>query len=262
MKITKELINKIDEGLSHGLSHGLGKPKPGEMCVEALICNVLSEPHNDKPSCVDPILNKVKIKLNDSNWSSNDARAKGLRNLAILQLGTKDNFDSKLFSDKLVTFTCTDFLPWFFEKMKYDFITETILKNLKEAKTFEEMKKAAKAAYAAATDAAYAAAAATDADANAAYAAYAAAATAAANAANADATAAAAAANAAYYADAAAAADYDAYYAAANSAYYAAANSAYYAASAAYADEILTYFIKGMEKILIEMNVPAKDFID
>ena len=28
------------------------------------------------------------------------------------------------------------------------------------------------------------------------------------------------------------------------------------------ADEILTYFIKGMERILIEMNVPAKDFID
>ena len=224
MKITKELINKIDEGLSHGLTSGLGKPILGQMCVEALICNVLGEPHNDKPSCVDPILNRVKVILNDSNWSSNDARAKGLRNLAILQLGTKDKFDSNLFSEKLVRFTCTDFLPWYLEKMKYDSIAETMIKNLKEAQTFEEMKVAsaatANSVYDPVYDSVYAAAAAAN------------------------------------------AAAYDAYYAAkaaANSAYYA----AYYAASAvASADESLTYFIKGMEKILIEMNVPAKDFID
>jgi hypothetical protein len=228
MKITPELISKIDEGLSHGLSRGLGKPIPGQMCVEALICNVLGEPHNDKPSCVDPILNEVKIQLNDASWSSNQARAKGLRNLAILQLGTKDNFDSKLFSESLVTFTCTDFLPWFLEKMNYNFITKEMINDLREAKTFEEMQKANSAAYHAA--AAYAAAA------------YAA------SVANAASVAAHAAADAARAA-------------------YAAAYAAARAARAAYAaatdrDEILTYFIKSMEKILIDMNVPAKDFID
>jgi hypothetical protein len=234
MKITPELISKIDEGLSHGLSLGLGQPIPGQMCVEALICNVLGEPHNDKPSCVDLILNKVKIQLNDASWSSNQARAKGLRNLAILQLGTKDNFDSKLFSDKLATFTCTDFLPWFFEKMNYDFITKEMINDLREAKTFEEMQKANYAA----TAANYAAAT------------YHAASYAAASVAN---TASVAAADA-YAADArasVAAAD-------------AAARAAYAAAYAAATDrdEILTYFIKSMEKILIDMNVPAKDFID
>ena len=247
MKITPELINKIDEGLSHGLSHGLGKPKPGEMCVEALICNVLGEPHNDKPSCVDPILNRVKIVLNDSRWSSKKARAKGLRNLAILQLGTKDNFNQKEFSEKLVRFTCTDLLPWFFEKMKYDCISKEMIKNLKEAKTFEEMKVAANSAAKAASAVAH--------DADAAY----------------DAATAYAAAAASKAADAASKAADAAY---ANAAYYA-ANAAYYAANAAAnadaaaadasasdADEILTYFIKGTEKILIEMNVPAKDFID
>jgi hypothetical protein len=216
MKITPELISKIDEGLSHGLTSGLGKPIPGQMCVEALICNVLGEPHNDKPSCVDPILNKVKIQLNDANWSSNQARAKGLRNLAILQLGTKDNFNKTEFSDKLVTFTCTDFMPWFLEKKNYNFITKEMINDLREAKTFEEMQKANYATtatnYAAGTyhAASYAA--------NAARAVYATAAT--------------------YYA--------------AN-----AANAAIWAAAATDRDEILTYFIKGMEKILIDMNVPA-----
>jgi hypothetical protein len=216
MKITPELITKIDEGLSHGLTSGLGKPIPGQMCVEALICNVLGEPHNDKPSCVDPILNQVKIQLNDFNWSSNQARAKGLRNLAILQLGTKDNFNKTEFSDKLVTFTCTDFMPWFLEKKNYNFITKEMINDLREAKTFEEMQKANNAATATNYAAAY---------------------------------------HAASYAANAANASYTAVYATA--ATYYAANAAIWAAAATDRDEILTYFIKGMEKILIDMNVPA-----
>jgi hypothetical protein len=240
IEITKELVAKIDETLSHGLSHGLGKPIPGQMCVEAAICYSLGLDHSDDPKCVDSAIRALKIRLNDSSWSSDFARSKGMRNLAILQLGTVDNFDQKEFVEKLAMFTCTDFLPYFLSKQNYVWFTPELKNDLVGAKTLANAKNAASAANAAA----YAA--------NAVYAAYAAYA---ANAAN-------AAAYTAYSANAAYASSAAAY--AANAVYAAyAANAATNAATNAAndADLYLNYFAKGVEKILINMNVPAKDFI-
>jgi len=234
IEITKELVAKIDETLSHGLSHGLGNPIPGQMCVEAAICYSLGLDHSDDPKCVDSAIRALKIRLNDSSWSSDFARSRGMRNLAILQLGTDDNFDRKEFLEKLAMFTCTDFLPYFLSKQNYFWFTPKLKNDLVGAKTLANAKNA----YAAnAVSASYAA--------NASYTAYAA-----------------YTANVAYAADNAANAAYAASYAAnaANAAY-----AASYAASAANAtndaDFYLNYFAKGVEKILINMNVPAKDFI-
>jgi hypothetical protein len=240
MQITKELVTKINKLLDEGLVCGLGKPIPGKMCVEALICYALDLPHGDEPNCVSPAIRSLKIKLNDSNWSSNKARAEGMRNLAILQLGTNNNFSDVGFTHKVAMFTCCEFLPSFLRDIDKEkkWFTEELKSGLRSAKTLEEAKNAADAAaYAAANTAAYAAT----------YAAYTA--TYAAADAAAD-----AAANAAYAADAADTAAY----AAAN-----AANAAYAADAAAYAadDKYLIMFAKGIEKILIEMNVPGKDFI-
>jgi len=205
IEITKELVAKIDETLSHGLSHGLGNPIPGQMCVEAAICYSLGLDHSDDPKCVDSAIRALKIRLNDSSWSSDFARSKGMRNLAILQLGTVDNFDRKEFVEKLAMFTCTDFLPYFLSKQNYVWFTPELKNDLVGAKTLSNAKNAASAA--------------------------------------------------SYAASAEVAAEAAAY--AAN----VAANVANAAANAANADLYLNYFAKGVEKILINMNVPAKDFI-
>lgn len=79
-----------------GLVSGLGDPVPGQMCVEAAVAYASGEDHNDNPSCVNPKLASVKIALNDDcGWESDKARAKGLRRVAIAQLGSKGklNFD-------------------------------------------------------------------------------------------------------------------------------------------------------------------------
>lgn len=74
MKITKTLVKKIHKLIDHGLSSGLGSPEPGKMCVEAVVCYAMGLPHSDDPGCVDPAVRSLKIVLNDSNWSSNQAR--------------------------------------------------------------------------------------------------------------------------------------------------------------------------------------------
>ena len=101
LQIAEELVKKIISVVDEGLVCGRGKPIPGEMCVEAAICYSLGLDHGDDPGCVDECIRRLKIRINDACWPNKKARAKGLRKLAILQLGTKNNFDYKLFVIKL-----------------------------------------------------------------------------------------------------------------------------------------------------------------
>jgi hypothetical protein len=98
---SRKQVKKIIETVDAGLVRGLGIPFPGRMCVEAAVCYALGLEHGDDPECVDYTIMLLKIALNDSTWSSNASRAKGLRKLAVLQLGTITDFDSKLFAKKV-----------------------------------------------------------------------------------------------------------------------------------------------------------------
>lgn len=104
IQITEEVATKVLSIVDHGLSSGVGVPQPGQMCVEAAVCYALGLPHGDDPGCVAPSLRSLKIRLNDSNWSSKEARAKGLRRLAVAQLGSKDALDEKEFVRRLVDY--------------------------------------------------------------------------------------------------------------------------------------------------------------
>ncbi len=109
MQITQEVVTKLLSVVDAGLSSGMGNPIPGQMCVEAAVCYSLGLPHGDDPQCVAPSLRSLKIKLNDARWSSKIARAKGLRRLAVIQLGSKGNLDEKEFAKRcaeLATKTC------------------------------------------------------------------------------------------------------------------------------------------------------------
>ena len=93
-RITLKVAQKVLEVVDAGLSRGVGAPKPGHMCVEAAVCYAMGEPHNDAPRCVDDELRTLKIELNDMRgWKTKASRAKGLRRLAIAQLGSVDKLN-------------------------------------------------------------------------------------------------------------------------------------------------------------------------
>lgn len=77
IEITRNIAAKVLQTIDAGLSHGLGRQEPGQMCVEAAVCYALDLPHGDDPGCVAASLRSLKIRLNDSSWSSNAVRASG-----------------------------------------------------------------------------------------------------------------------------------------------------------------------------------------
>ena len=229
-QITRAIAKKVLATVDAGLVSGLGTPQPGKMCVEAAVCYALGLPHGDNPSCVAPLLRALKIKLNDSNWSSDQARAKGMRKLAVLQLGTAGVLDEKEFLRRVVDMTIRKIVPRALLSaagMKTNAAhkekLEAAAKKCAEDGTRESALEAkSAAAYAAAAHAA---------------------------------------ARAAAYAAAAAA------YAAAADAYAAAAAAAYAAANAADAkknarDESLAFFADEVAQILIDMMVPGIEWLD
>jgi len=164
-RITKNTIAKIHELLDAGLVSGLGEPEPGKMCVEAAINYALGREHGDDPGCVLESLRRLKIKLNDSKyWTSNKARADGLRRLAIAQLGSKDAVDEIEFAERVASMTIRTVVPSALRAAARMLTGEHPTKLLiladqcETASTEENARAAARAAAYAAADAACAAA--------------------------------------------------------------------------------------------------------
>jgi hypothetical protein len=227
MKITATHVKKAVKLIKCGLSSGLGKPNPGEMCIEAVWCNVLGLPHGDDPQCVTPYLRRLKISLNDRNWSSNGARAKGMLKLGVAQVGSLGVLDEAEFQSRVITITRKVMVPIALRAAASVQKKQEHIDALNKAATDLELDPSKdnciKARYAAAAYAADAVAAA--------YVAYA----------------------AADAADAAAAAAYAAYAA------YAAADAAAAAADekSKKRDEVLTRFADEVLTILIDMKAPG-----
>jgi len=102
MHINLEVAQKVLSVVDAGLVSGVGKPIPGQMCVEAAVRYALGLPHGDDPACVSRALRRLKIRLNDARWSSDQARAKGLRRLAVAQLGSAGELDDEEFVRHIV----------------------------------------------------------------------------------------------------------------------------------------------------------------
>jgi hypothetical protein len=251
-EITESIARKVLATIDAGLVAGKGVPTPGQMCVEAAVCYALGLPHGDNPECVAPALRALKIRLNDSRWSSTVARAQGLRRLGLIQLGSAGHLDEKEFARRCARLAIQTSVPQALRAAASLYRDGTAVKErLLIAADLCERDPGVKNAWIA-RDAAADAYAAADAAANAAYAAAAAAYAADAAAANAAANAANAAANAANAANAAdAAADANAYAADA------AACAADAAADAAARDRSLAAFSEGVVQILVAMKVPG-----
>ena len=243
IQITEVQAKKVLEVVDAGLVNGLGRPKPGQMCVEAAVCFALGLPHGDDPACVSRALRSLKIRLNDSRWSSNEARAKGLRRLAVAQLGSADTLDDKEFTRRVAELAIRVSVPTALRaaaSIQKDVHKAAAMRDaadLCEKEPTRENALKGKAAADAAADA-------DDADAYA----------------DAAAAAAAAAANAYAVADAAyAVAVADAAYAVADAAAAAVAAANAYAVAAADAarDKALSEFAEGVVQILIDMKAPG-----
>lgn len=109
-------IKKFDKILERGLCAGVGD-RDGQMCIEAAICAALDLPHGDDPLCVASSVRKFKITLNDARWSSPSARAAGLRDLGIAQIGSKGVVEDADFNRILVIKTTQILIPKLFRSL-------------------------------------------------------------------------------------------------------------------------------------------------
>jgi hypothetical protein len=240
MEITQEIAQNVFNTVNAGLVYGLGIPEPGKMCVEAAVCFAMGLPHGDNPPCVSPALRRLKIVLNDSYWSSKSARANGLRELALLQLGTAGVLDEVEFAKRVILLVINKYLPPMLRKINLNQEADVCEK----AKNLDTARGAAHAACRAAASAYFAvrAADATDDAVSRAAAAWAAVTD----------TVTDTAADAAYYACKAANAAADAAYA---------ADAADAVRSLSSSDDILLSFAKDVSMILIDMNVPGVQWL-
>jgi hypothetical protein len=107
------VIAKFDQILERGLCAGVGQ-RDGQMCVEAAICAAMDLPHGDDPVCVEPAVRAFKILLNDAVWSSPQARAAGLRDLGIAQIGSAGVVDGVEFARRMTEQTIRVLIPVLF----------------------------------------------------------------------------------------------------------------------------------------------------
>ena len=169
------LARKVLAVVDAGLCKGMGTPEPGKMCVEAAVNYAMGAEHGDEPACVAPSLRRLKIRLNDSSWSSDKARAKGLRRLAIAQLGSAGHLNEKEFAKRVSRLAIQLCVPQPFElprvysrarkrtrcsRLRICVSRSLTIEHAREARSAADAAAAADAADAAADAAAYAAAAA------------------------------------------------------------------------------------------------------
>ena len=92
-----------------------------ERSGQAALCWALGLPHGDDPGCVAAAVRSCKIALNDGPWSSPIARAKGMRDLGLAQLGSLGVVADVEFSAKLAEATIRRLLPALFRNLLKNF---------------------------------------------------------------------------------------------------------------------------------------------
>ncbi len=111
--LTREQLESYDRILEKGLSGRLGE-KGGQLCIEAALCEVLGLPHGDDPGCVALSVRRYELALNGCSWTSPAARAAGLRQLGLAQLGSLGVVSDVEFCTRLAEKTIKVLIPELF----------------------------------------------------------------------------------------------------------------------------------------------------
>ncbi len=247
-EITREIAIKVRDTVDAGLVKGKGIQIPGQMCVDAAVCYAMGLPHSDEPPCVSAAVRSLKIGLNDSAWSSDEIRGRGMRRLALAQLGSAGTVDDAEFNRRVIEVIIRRFVPIALraaasvhDKQFHKDALEAAAVSCEKAETSGAASEAARAASWAASEAASGAASAASA----------------ARAARAASWAASEAAS-----GAASEAGWAASWAASEAASGAASAAASGAASEAASDKILAEFAECVVLVLIEMKAPGCQWLD
>lgn len=122
-RITMAQARKVLWWIDGGLVQGGGvEGRRGWVCVEQAVSMAIEGVNEAYPKCVHHSIAGMKQYLNDaSGWPSNKARAIGLRDVAIAQLGSAYRLDGAVFGAYLrehVGHSFTDMLDGTHEKLK------------------------------------------------------------------------------------------------------------------------------------------------
>ena len=113
--VTAELVRRVVDLFQLGLRFG-GGWLPGQMCAEEVVCHALEpEVWNDYPPGVSPSVRTLLIGLNDTDWSTNRARADGLLALTVAQLGTAGTIDETEFVERVIQVLTARLIPEMFK---------------------------------------------------------------------------------------------------------------------------------------------------
>jgi hypothetical protein len=114
----RHVVEVVDAGL---VADTEGEPVPGEMCVESAVAYALGYPHNDQPKCVANCVRDFKITVNDgAPFKDEKDRAKGLRRIAVAQLGSAGLVRGSRFQARLNTQLISTLLPRVFRGIDID----------------------------------------------------------------------------------------------------------------------------------------------
>lgn len=138
-----KVIERLDKILINGLIAGPGD-KITSFCTEEAFCAALGIRINDRPECVNDVVSALGRKLNDARWPNNMARARGMRNFAIAQFGSKSVVKSYEFAPQFVLRVIREVLPHWLKRGK---INEILIAACENAKTINEGQAAVEAIY-------------------------------------------------------------------------------------------------------------------
>ena len=116
MKLTYEQLTQYDELLRRGIYSNI-ESRNGKMSLETVLSTILDLKPGDRPHGLSPAVRKFITQLSNADWSSPEARAHGLYDLGLAQLGSLGAVNDIKFARHLAEQTVRQLLPTLFRNL-------------------------------------------------------------------------------------------------------------------------------------------------
>ena len=163
IKLTKQIALKVLESINGALRMGAGNGEGQDVCVMQAIARAVGLPASDDhvEECVGTAVSAFNRRLNDCSWSSDTARAEGMKALGVASIGS-NQLNQMEFGKLMFVRGTQRLLPFVFREIAkiksgdYKTKLEKHAEICEKVTNFEEAKKACKDASASAHAHAYA----------------------------------------------------------------------------------------------------------